>query len=112
MSQAPGMTSWMLKALSTRTATNPHLPPSPAWPAAAPDLDHALDVAARDACRAVACETTERPTTRGSGPSCSPIGGPWEVLKRVGRHAGEMPRTDRRLRERSSLMSAAAQLNS
>ena len=63
-------------------------------------------------CRAVACETTKRPTTEGSGLSCSPMGGPWEVLKRVGRRAGEMPRMDRRLRERSSLMSAAAQLNS
>jgi len=49
------------------------------------------------------------PPPEGSGPSCSPMGGPREVLKRVGRRAGEMPRMDRRLRERSSLMSAAAQ---
>ena len=43
------------------------------------------------------------PPPEGSGPSCSPMGGPWEVLKRVGRRAGEMPRMDRRLRERHPL---------
>lgn len=99
-SRAPGMMSWMLKPLSTRTATNPHPPPlnqlgppgHRTWTTlsmlrpgrhAAPPL----------------CETTKRPTTRRIGPFVQPsgwiVGGPQASGETRGGDAPNGPPTSR-----------------